>query len=335
MPTIYRKHMTRDLALFGCEYWWEGERREISKMFSGSGYGMNPFFVSTPGFGVGVHYDWYSEEDDPIRLAEHFNAHESEVFGWIASHEARCAKVTELIRWASPEDFALLHDEVIAMWPMIVASNLPGDFAKVAKPEIRDSLFALRLKTDHVAYDAGDAMIEMAKALVGSEYADDVKFLRRAEILTGKFPAREELDKRKRGYIFSDGELLFMSLDEFLVARDFAVEVPDADPRAVSGICACPGIIQGEVRVLYTVADIPRMHSGDILVMPMTTPNFLSAIKLAGAIVTDEGGITCHAAIVARELGKPCIIGTKNATEALHDGDLVEVDAERGIVTKL
>lgn len=61
-------------------------------------------------------------------------------------------------------------------------------------------------------------------------------------------------------------------------------------------------------------------------------PDFLPAMKKAVAFVTDEGGITCHAAIIAREMGKPCIIGTKNATRILKDGDFVEVDAENGVV---
>jgi pyruvate,water dikinase len=64
----------------------------------------------------------------------------------------------------------------------------------------------------------------------------------------------------------------------------------------------------------------------------MTTPDFVPAMRKAVAIITDEGGITCHAAIVSRELGKPCIIGTKIATKALKDGDVVEVDADNGVV---
>lgn len=72
--------------------------------------------------------------------------------------------------------------------------------------------------------------------------------------------------------------------------------------------------------------------NGDVLVTTMTHPEFLLLMKKASAIVTDEGGITCHAAIVARELGKPCIIGTKFATQVLKDGDMVEVDADSGVV---
>ena len=66
--------------------------------------------------------------------------------------------------------------------------------------------------------------------------------------------------------------------------------------------------------------------------MGMTTPEFLSAMKKVAAFVTDEGGIACHAVIVAREIKKPCIIGTKIATQVLKDGDEVEVDAEQGVV---
>jgi pyruvate,water dikinase len=64
----------------------------------------------------------------------------------------------------------------------------------------------------------------------------------------------------------------------------------------------------------------------------MTVPDLVSAMKRAAAIVTDEGGVTCHAAIISRELKKPCIIGTKVATKVFKDGDLVEVDANKGIV---
>ena len=74
---------------------------------------------------------------------------------------------------------------------------------------------------------------------------------------------------------------------------------------------------------------------GEILVSPMTMPDFVPVMKKSAAIITDEGGITCHAAIIAREFKKPCIVGTKNASEVLQNGDLVEVNADKGIVTIL
>ena len=75
-----------------------------------------------------------------------------------------------------------------------------------------------------------------------------------------------------------------------------------------------------------------KMEKGNIMVAHTTFPALIPAMKKAAAIVTDDGGITCHAAIVARELKIPCVVGTKIATQVLKDGDLVEVDADKGIV---
>jgi phosphohistidine swiveling domain-containing protein len=101
------------------------------------------------------------------------------------------------------------------------------------------------------------------------------------------------------------------------------------------GEVANQGIVRARVRKVLRKEQVPDVRQGEVLVAEMTHPDFLPALKKAVAIVTDEGGITCHAAIVSRELKKPCIIGTKIATQVLHDGDLVEVDAERGVVTIL
>ena len=99
------------------------------------------------------------------------------------------------------------------------------------------------------------------------------------------------------------------------------------------GSIAHPGVVRGIVRVVdLEHLDAARFDAGDILVSDYTDVRCLPLMKLAGAIVTDRGGTLSHAAIVARELKKPCVIGTKNATKTLHDGDEVEVDATRGIV---
>lgn len=99
-----------------------------------------------------------------------------------------------------------------------------------------------------------------------------------------------------------------------------------------TGMCACIGKVVGRVRMCRTLKEIATFKEGDILVTGMTRPEFVPAMKKAIAIVTDEGGITSHAAIVARELGTPCVIGTKIATKVLNNGDLVEVAAHHGRV---
>lgn len=103
----------------------------------------------------------------------------------------------------------------------------------------------------------------------------------------------------------------------------------------ITGSIAFKGIAKGPVKVITSVDDLGKVNAGDVLVSQFTRPEYLSAMQKAVAFVTNDGGITCHAAIVARELKKPCIIGTKIATKVLKDGDMVEVDAEKGIVIKI
>lgn len=115
-----------------------------------------------------------------------------------------------------------------------------------------------------------------------------------------------------------------------LFKEEFGEEI-----KELRGTTACTGKMVGPVKLVFTNADIAKVGEGDILVSPMTKPEFVVAMKRASAIITDEGGVTCHAAIVSRELNKPCVIGTKIATQIFKDGDLVEVDADKGVVRKI
>ncbi len=100
----------------------------------------------------------------------------------------------------------------------------------------------------------------------------------------------------------------------------------------VKGLGASPGIGVGKAKVIFSEDEISKVEEGDILVTTMTTPDMVPAMKKAAAIVTDEGGMTCHAAIVSRELGVPAVVGTKNATKVLKDGMIVTVDGDKGLV---
>jgi pyruvate,water dikinase len=100
----------------------------------------------------------------------------------------------------------------------------------------------------------------------------------------------------------------------------------------LKGVGASPGFATGIVRQVPDAKDTSLMQSGEILVTKMTTPDFVPAMRKASAIVTDDGGSTCHAAIVSREMGIPCIVGTGEATDKLKDGMLITVDSDKGIV---
>ncbi|MBU2229511.1 hypothetical protein KJ810_03845, partial [Patescibacteria group bacterium] len=105
--------------------------------------------------------------------------------------------------------------------------------------------------------------------------------------------------------------------------------------KIIEGNTAFPGKVRGIVRRVDEAEEMKKMKKGDILVSTSTNPQIISAMQKAGAIITDSGGITCHAAIVSRELEVPCVIGTKIATKLLKDGDMIEVDAGNGIIKKV
>ena len=100
----------------------------------------------------------------------------------------------------------------------------------------------------------------------------------------------------------------------------------------IKGETASRGMYFGKVRSIKDASELNKIQKGDILVTKMTTPDMVPAMQKAGAIVTDEGGMTCHAAIVSREMGIPCIVGTEHATEILKEGQEITVNATHGIV---
>jgi pyruvate,water dikinase len=108
---------------------------------------------------------------------------------------------------------------------------------------------------------------------------------------------------------------------------------PDEDVL-VRGLGASPGVVSGPIRVVRKLDQLDKVGEGDVIVTEMTTPDMVPAMKRAAALVTDEGGMTSHAAIVSRELGVPAVVGTGAATEMLGDGQLVTLDGDKGTITE-
>ena len=171
---------------------------------------------------------------------------------------------------------------------------------------------------------------------------DDVGYLTLDEI--EECLKKEELDidlviKRKNsGFVVTvDENMKIKVLDG--VPKKYVKIINDIDESelglSIKGLVAFTGKVAGKVVLVNSYHDLKKVKEGDVLVANTTHPTFLPAMQKAAAFVTNEGGIASHAAIVAREMKKPCIVGTKNATKLLFDNDEVVVDAENGIVRKL
>ncbi|HET7417897.1 MAG TPA: phosphoenolpyruvate synthase [Solirubrobacterales bacterium] len=111
-------------------------------------------------------------------------------------------------------------------------------------------------------------------------------------------------------------------------------EAGERGRELVHGLGAAPGEASGSVRIISSLEGATDLEDGEVLVTHMTAPDWVPLMRRAAAIVTDSGGMTCHAAIVSRELGIPCVVGTGEATKVLRDGELVTVDAGAGLVTE-
>jgi len=151
----------------------------------------------------------------------------------------------------------------------------------------------------------------------------------------GKLPPREEVEKRYCHAVIvsdKDGQDLLVENEAETIEKRL---IKTNTNGMLKGSIAYIGKAKGTVRIILDPLQAEHFQEGDILVTGMTRPEYLPILKKAAAFVTDAGGILSHAAIVARELRKPCIIGTQHATKVFKDGDFVEVDADKGIIRLL
>lgn len=142
--------------------------------------------------------------------------------------------------------------------------------------------------------------------------------------------------RNKLAVTYYDGKKFHYYVDKdaalFIAGKKVVAVEIDENVSLLTGTCACSGCAKGIVRIVNESFEMIKMKDGDIMVSHTTFPSLVPAMKKAAAIITEDGGITCHAAIVSRELKIPCVTGIRSATKVLKDGDQVKVDASKGIV---
>ncbi|MFA4954024.1 MAG: PEP-utilizing enzyme [Patescibacteria group bacterium] len=213
------------------------------------------------------------------------------------------------------------------IWTAPLIESLPA--------EIKSRAMSIREATQELT-SLRDALFDHNLAKLFPELGDLAHFVLPQTVFSGCSVdvLVEEAKRYKNGFIYFEGTIHVGERDEVLakLGIDLVDEAPKEAVNELRGQVASVGKVKGLAKLVFTKSDLHKVDEGDILVSPMTRPDFLSAMILSAAFITDEGGITCHAAIVSREMKKPCIIGTKIATKVLKDGDEVEVDADNGIV---
>jgi len=171
---------------------------------------------------------------------------------------------------------------------------------------------------------------ELPKVLNGKDFSDTANQRIKFSVMYGKTLAGKNLNWSGKGLKIFVGN----KAKAFLKKHKFE-KIVVKKTNELMGTCACPGLASGKIKVINVPDEMEKMQQGDIMLSHTTFPALVPAMKKAAAIITEDGGITCHAAIVARELQTPCVVGCRNAISILKDGDMVEVDANKGIVRKI
>jgi phosphoenolpyruvate synthase/pyruvate phosphate dikinase len=214
------------------------------------------------------------------------------------------ASIAELM-----SEFALVRQE------RFEAFNRAGFLARALFEEVANRLGLIYSEVSYLT------PTELLEALASSQPGDE--------------QLREKAVERAKGYamVMERGEIRLYSgaQMEFIVKEEEAIPIMSE----VRGKVASRGVAVGEARVILDKSDFNKIQEGDILVVTATTPEYTLILNKVAAIVADVGGVTSHTAFIAREMGIPCVTNTKIGTKIFKDGDLVEVDAIRGVVKKL
>jgi pyruvate, water dikinase len=223
----------------------------------------------------------------------------------------------------------LVVEAVFGQGETLVSGAVEPDTYLVSKQDFRlDSVRIGDKKLKIVPGDGGDTRIELGEAAAHRRVLDATTVLELARLamrVEEHYGRPQDLEWA----IDATGKTYLVQTRPITTLP----ELSSSDGLLVRGLAASPGAASGPVRVLTGPEQGKQLLTGEILVAPMTNPDWVPAIRRATALVTDGGGMTCHAAIVARELGVPCVVGTGNATGLLTDGQVVTVDGAAGEIS--
>ncbi len=228
-------------------------------------------------------------------------------------------------------------EAVYGLGEMIVSGDVTPDHYVVSKEglaivnkEVKAQEWKM-VRSDGGPSEEPNVKIDLTPAEQAQQKITDADIIALAEM--GQRPEEHYQFPQDIEWAKEAGELFIVQTRPVTTIRETIAAGPEIDAEAIlSGSPASPGVASGPVKLVPDPSQIDKVLDGDILVAEMTTPDFVPAMKRAVAIVTDRGGRTAHAAIVSRELGIPCIVGTGNAMATLKDGQVITVNGTGGKV---
>lgn len=332
MEKRYKKSVSREGSLIGFQAWNVGDTIELRNWLD---WGFERhYFVNKRGV-VNLFVesqqgeDYYDIIQKKLKEKDFFNALYRDFLYHVNKGEEILRKK---ILFKETID---LYNLIIKCFPATTIFDTISNYPNITSYEnIIGKVIDIRKETGEFLYDVENRLIE-AVPKIFPEIKDFEDVILIQEFANKRFPSKEELEKRKQHYILFNHFLeTDKSFKEISKEHNFEIIGEEINEK-IMGMVIVKGNVIGKVKLIFKQEDIEKVNYGDILVAPMTTPDHIIAMDKAGAFITDEGGITCHAAIVAREFQKPCIVGTHNATKILKNNDLVLVNGEKGVVEKI
>ncbi|MDL2246915.1 phosphoenolpyruvate synthase, partial [Methanobrevibacter sp. OttesenSCG-928-K11] len=247
--------------------------------------------------------------------------------------DADKAGVMFTVNPSTGEEIALIEGSW-GLGEAVVSGDVTPDNYAVDKSN--DEVITTHISTKKVMYtkdDEGTSIrVDVPDDLKEKRVLSDEELIELTEM--GKKIQAHYGEPQDTEWAFQNGNLFMLqsrpitTLDN---SSDEGISIEDMD-IIIEGLGASPGIASGKVKIIHEIDELDKINDGDVMVTTMTTPDMVPAMRRANAIVTDEGGVTCHASIISRELGIPCVVGTGSATETLEENSSVTVDGQKGFV---
>ena len=325
---MYEKRISRQKKLFELEIYNAGERDGI-KAFTGDMYYFKPLFHFVNSEITHIYYDMISLEEFPNSVFRELDNNYDKLHDCYKIIKENCEYLENVMANNIALDVREFVKKLIEIQPYSSLGNLVGQNWKVTD-RVKDLLFDYRNNHDTIIYRSTDYLANNLGGIVDPMYHKYLSVLTLGQILGDESIDILELEDRLKGFVYYNGNIYLTDMPQFLKRNGFSIR-EENESSDIQGGTAFGGVVTAPAKIIFSTNDFDKFNDGDILVTSMTTPKFTSVMKKAGGIITDEGGVTCHAAIVARELKVPCIVGTKNATTLIKDGDIVELNADGGI----
>lgn len=341
---MFKKDFTREHSLFYSFLWSESNQIDMTRWLSG--YAINVIFIRDTGSPLVS--TWYLDGE--------FDENKNGSFAYLLKNKLKrdinfINKIENEYKNLSSKIYPYflkqkniksiselkeVYQNIIKWWsPMAMCFCIP-EFSEISE-EIKQKALSIRTEAQHFTDKIDNIFFDFFTKNY-PQYLELITIISPEEVfnLDNNLINIEEINKRANGYIIIHNSIhLINNKEQMLHQYNYFLESEKNEiynDSEMRGSIAQSGIITGRVVLVLCKDDMKKVKNKDVLVTIMTTPDFLPVLDKASAIITDEGGITCHAAIIARELKIPCIIGTKIATRKLKDNDLVEVDANNGII---